>query len=106
MNGLRNIGYLCLMFQMLGLGEKAGSGFGKILRAWKEQQWLYPLVSEKLALKMTSVFTRHLPPHKRKTSSPSSHHHPAQTATDDREFWKRCVLLDSVSAIAFPDISS
>lgn len=26
------------MFQMLGLGEKAGSGFGKILRAWTEQQ--------------------------------------------------------------------
>ncbi len=43
------------MFQMLGLGEKAGSGFGKILRAWKEQQWFYPLVSEKLDLEMTSV---------------------------------------------------
>ncbi|MBP5974038.1 putative DNA binding domain-containing protein [Brasilonema sp. CT11] len=43
------------MFQMLGLSEKAGSGFGKILRAWKEQQWLIPLVSEKLELEMTSV---------------------------------------------------
>ena len=43
------------MFQMLGLGEKAGSGFGKILRAWKEQQWLFPLVSEKLEVEMTSV---------------------------------------------------
>ncbi|MUG99671.1 transcriptional regulator [Scytonema sp. UIC 10036] len=43
------------MFQMLGLGEKAGSGFGKILRAWKEQQWFYPLVSEKLDLELTSV---------------------------------------------------
>lgn len=43
------------MFQMLGLGEKAGSGFGKILRAWKEQQWFHPLVSEKLDLEMTSV---------------------------------------------------
>ena len=43
------------MFQMLGLGEKAGSGFGKILRAWKEQQWFIPLVSEKLELEMTSV---------------------------------------------------
>ncbi|WP_414754701.1 RNA-binding domain-containing protein [Anabaena sp. CCY 9910] len=42
------------MFQMLGLGERAGSGFGKILRAWKEQQWLIPLVSEKLDLEMTS----------------------------------------------------
>ena len=35
------------MFQMLGLGEKAGSGFPQILRAWKEQQWFDPLVSEK-----------------------------------------------------------
>ena len=43
------------MFQMLGLGEKAGSGFQKILRAWKEQQWLIPLVSEKLDLEITSV---------------------------------------------------
>lgn len=43
------------MFQMLGLGEKAGSGFGKILRAWDEQQWLNPLVSEKLELEMTAV---------------------------------------------------
>ncbi|MDJ0735030.1 MAG: putative DNA binding domain-containing protein [Nostocaceae cyanobacterium] len=43
------------MFQMLGLSEKAGSGFGKILRAWREQQWFIPLVSEKLELEMTSV---------------------------------------------------
>jgi ATP-dependent DNA helicase RecG len=43
------------MFQMLGLGEKAGSGFQKILRAWIEQQWFKPLVSEKLDLEMTSV---------------------------------------------------
>lgn len=34
------------MFQMLGLGDKAGSGFSKILRAWKEQWWYLPLVSE------------------------------------------------------------
>ncbi|WP_019498368.1 ATP-binding protein [Pseudanabaena sp. PCC 6802] len=44
------------MFQMLGLGEKAGSGFQKILRAWQEQQWLIPLVSEKLDLELTTVF--------------------------------------------------
>jgi len=37
------------MFQMLGLGEKAGSGFGKMIRAWIEQQW-FPLVSEKLGV--------------------------------------------------------
>lgn len=43
------------MFQMLGLSDKAGSGFEKILRAWREQQWFIPLVSEKLELEMTSV---------------------------------------------------
>jgi ATP-dependent DNA helicase RecG len=42
------------MFQMLGFGEKAGSGFQKILRAWTEQQW-WPFVSEDLDLEMTSV---------------------------------------------------
>lgn len=43
------------MFQMLGLGEKSGSGFPKILRAWREQQWLIPLVSEALDLEITSL---------------------------------------------------
>ncbi|GAB1540477.1 hypothetical protein NUACC21_31460 [Scytonema sp. NUACC21] len=47
--------YLQKMFQILGLGEKAGSGFGRIIRAWKEQQWLIPLVSEKLDLELTSI---------------------------------------------------
>jgi ATP-dependent DNA helicase RecG len=36
------------------IGEKAGSGFQKILRAWIEQQW-WPFVSEDLDLEMTSV---------------------------------------------------
>ena len=44
------------MFQMLGLGEKAGSGFQKILRAWREQHWLIPLVAENPALEMTRVW--------------------------------------------------
>lgn len=47
--------HLQKMFQMLGLGEKAGSGFQKILRAWREQAWIRPLVTEKLDLEMTSV---------------------------------------------------
>ena len=44
------------MFQMLGLGEKAGSGFQKILRAWREQHWLIPAVAENAALEMTRVW--------------------------------------------------
>jgi ATP-dependent DNA helicase RecG len=47
--------HLQRLFQMLGLGEKAGSGFQKILRAWREQAWIRPLVSEKLDLEITSV---------------------------------------------------
>jgi len=44
------------MFQMLGLGEKAGSGFQKILRAWREQHWMMPFVAENIALEMTRVW--------------------------------------------------
>jgi ATP-dependent DNA helicase RecG len=36
---------LLKMFQLLGLGERAGSGFQKIMRAWREQLWLDPLLS-------------------------------------------------------------
>ena len=43
------------MFQMIGLGEKAGSGFSKILRAWREQQWGRPVVLEKEDLDMTII---------------------------------------------------
>ncbi len=43
------------MFQFLGLGEKAGSGFEKILRAWKEQEWFRPLVYEKYDSDLTFV---------------------------------------------------
>lgn len=44
------------MFQLLGLGEKAGSGFQKILRAWREQHWLIPFVAEHPILEMMRVF--------------------------------------------------
>jgi ATP-dependent DNA helicase RecG len=44
------------MFQLIGLGEKAGSGFQKILRAWQEQTWMRPLVSEVYALEMTRIW--------------------------------------------------
>ena len=47
--------YLQKMFQLIGLGEKAGSGFVKILRAWQEQSWLKPLVSERTELDVTIV---------------------------------------------------
>ncbi len=44
------------MFQFLGLGEKAGSGFQKILRAWREQHWMIPLVAENPNMEMTRVW--------------------------------------------------
>lgn len=47
--------WLQKMFQMLGLGEKAGSGFQKILRAWSEQHWLRPMVRDDAPLDMTIV---------------------------------------------------
>ena len=46
---------LLKMFQMLGLVERAGSGFQKILRAWHEQHWIIPLVAENLQLDLTAT---------------------------------------------------
>jgi predicted HTH transcriptional regulator len=43
------------MFLMLGLGEQAGSGFSRILRAWREQQWQVPLLSEDVDLDVTTL---------------------------------------------------
>ncbi|MEO5353073.1 MAG: putative DNA binding domain-containing protein, partial [Magnetococcus sp. XQGC-1] len=34
------------MFQMIGAGEKAGSGFPRIVHAWREQHWRTPLLEE------------------------------------------------------------
>lgn len=47
---------LLKMFQLLGLGERAGSGFQKIMRAWREQHWLEPLVAEDTLLETTRVW--------------------------------------------------
>ena len=47
---------LSKMFQLLGLGERAGSGFQKIMRAWREQHWLEPLVPEDTLLETTRVW--------------------------------------------------
>ena len=35
------------MFRMIGFGENIGSGFFKILKAWKEQQWAVPILEER-----------------------------------------------------------
>ncbi|RPH56082.1 hypothetical protein EHM82_04065 [bacterium] len=51
------------MFRLAGLGEKAGSGFPTILRAWREQHWRAPLLEDdvdryetRLRLGVTSLF--------------------------------------------------
>jgi hypothetical protein len=43
------------MFQLVGAGEQAGSGFPKILRAWKEQHWRTPLLREDLQPEQTML---------------------------------------------------
>lgn len=35
------------MFQLVGLGEQAGSGLPKIVKSWSEQDWRVPLLFEK-----------------------------------------------------------
>ncbi|MFW7382199.1 MAG: RNA-binding domain-containing protein [Oligoflexus sp.] len=50
------------MFDLVGLGEKAGSGISKILNSWNQQHWKAPLIKEdhernttKLVLPMLSL---------------------------------------------------
>jgi predicted HTH transcriptional regulator len=44
------------MFQYIGMGEQAGSGFPKMLRAWMEQHWQYPYLVEDTRLETTTLF--------------------------------------------------
>ena len=44
------------MFQYIGMGEQAGSGFPKMLRAWMEQHWQYPYLEENTRLETTMLF--------------------------------------------------
>lgn len=48
------------MFQMIGAGEKAGSGFPKILQAWRDQDWRAPALEEdieqeEICLRLTTI---------------------------------------------------
>jgi predicted HTH transcriptional regulator len=44
------------MFQYIGMGEQAGSGYPKILRAWTEQHWQYPNVEEDRLYETTTLY--------------------------------------------------
>jgi predicted HTH transcriptional regulator len=43
------------MFRLIGLGEQAGSGFSRILEAWREQHWLGPALEENAELETTTL---------------------------------------------------
>jgi ATP-dependent DNA helicase RecG len=43
------------MFRMIGLGERAGSGFPRIIQACQEQQWVGPVVPEESDSNRTTV---------------------------------------------------
>ncbi|MEQ4901232.1 RNA-binding domain-containing protein, partial [Proteus vulgaris] len=47
--------YLHQMFLMVGLGERAGSGFPKILSGWKSQHWSEPQLNENRELHYTAL---------------------------------------------------
>lgn len=36
------------MFQMMGAGDKAGSGIDKIRQGWRSQKWRWPIIEERL----------------------------------------------------------
>jgi len=44
------------MFQYIGMGEQAGSGFPKMLRAWIEQHWQFPNVEENTMYETTTLY--------------------------------------------------
>ncbi len=44
------------MFQYIGMGEQAGSGFPKMIRAWTEQHWQYPNIEEDRLYETTTLF--------------------------------------------------
>ena len=55
------------MFQLVGFGDRAGSGIPKILSGWKNQHWLPPALFEKnepeqtlLVLRMLDLFPTHV----------------------------------------------
>lgn len=77
------------MFQMIGAGEKAGSGFPKILQAWREQDWRAPALEENMeqediCLRLTTI----------------SLFPPEVTAEMERRFPKKMHLLDKNGRLA------
>jgi len=45
------------MFQLIGLGEQAGSGFPKIYKKWKEQDWKTPELIEDFGVFLSNAAT-------------------------------------------------
>lgn len=53
------------MFQVVGVAEKAGTGFSTILQAWEEQSWLQPSLTDHAtleAVELTMRLTSFIPP--------------------------------------------
>lgn len=53
------------MFQVVGVAEKAGTGFSTILQAWEEQSWLQPNLTDHAtleAVELTMRLTSFIPP--------------------------------------------
>ncbi|MBC6610457.1 putative DNA binding domain-containing protein [Hymenobacter sp. BT507] len=46
------------MFQLIGVADRAGTGFSTILQAWKEQSWLQPSLSDHATLEAVELDMR------------------------------------------------
>ena len=77
------------MFQMIGAGEKAGSGFPKILQAWREQHWRAPALEENIEQEEVCL---HLPT--------ISLFPPEVSEEMERRFGKRLAGLDETGRLA------
>lgn len=48
-------GAMLKMFNLIDIGERAGSGIPNIFRVWREQGWIVPTIREQLEPERTSL---------------------------------------------------
>jgi predicted HTH transcriptional regulator len=77
------------IFNLIGLGERAGSGFPAIIQAWRSQHWRAPALEEDPELGCTSVML-----------SMASLMPPEVMAELERRFGSRFSLADEVARLA------
>lgn len=55
---IRGTGTMLKMFNLIDIGERAGSGIPNIFRVWREQNWTTPEITEQLEPERTNFIAR------------------------------------------------